>query len=200
MSAKPPPVPPPGCCGCGGAGDTSAAAPDAEPDGDDELERLLDAYSAQAAAEAAAADAARARAASRGRARPAAAARAEALAAPLPAANKGAQLLAKMGYRPGQGLGRGEQVRAAIGAGACFSRGEAPPDRWPRRGPGPGERCACAPLPQHPPYRRTQGRAEPIPLVLRAGRQGLGAEEAAAARKREAEARAAEAGALAGEG
>jgi hypothetical protein len=40
-----------------------------------------------------------------------------------------------------------------------------------------------------------QGRAEPVPLVLKAGRQGVGAAEAAAARKREAEWRAAEAGA-----
>ncbi|KAI8468044.1 MAG: G-patch domain-containing protein [Monoraphidium minutum] len=112
---------------------------------DDPLDRLLDEYSAQAAAEAAAADAARAARGRRAAPRPAAAARAEALAAPLPAENKGFALLSKMGYRPGQGLGRGQQ-----------------------------------------------GRAEPVPLVLKSGRAGLGVEEARAQRKREAEQRALE--------
>jgi hypothetical protein len=88
----------------------AAAGAGADED-DDELDRLLDEYSAQAAVEAAAAAASRAATAARGRRRPAAATRAEALAAPLPAENKGAQLLAKMGYLPGQGLGRDKQVR-----------------------------------------------------------------------------------------
>jgi hypothetical protein len=42
---------------------------------------------------------------------------------------------------------------------------------------------------------RAQGIAEPIPLVLKAGRAGLGVEEEKAKRKREAEAAAAERGA-----
>jgi len=132
-----------------GAATTAAAAPpssgapdDAEED--DALERLLDAYTAQAEAEARHAAEKHAKAARRGLHAPAAAKRREALSLPLPRDNKGYELLSKMGFQPGQGLGRAQQ-----------------------------------------------GRAEPVPLVLKSGRGGVGAEEARRRREREAAQRAA---------
>jgi hypothetical protein len=117
-------------------------------DEDDPLDRLLDAYTAQAEEETARALRKHQQRARRGHQAPAAARRSAALAAPLPADNKGAQLLSKMGFAPGQGLGRNKQ-----------------------------------------------GRAEPLPLLLKAGRAGLGVEEGKRQREQEAERRALKEGA-----
>lgn len=88
------------------------ALPEGNTDGDeDELDTLLAAYTAQAAAEAQEALQKHQQRQQRRQPKKAAVMRDEALAEHLPEHDKGFELLAKMGFKPGQGLGKEKQVR-----------------------------------------------------------------------------------------